>query len=77
MHPIIKVLFGAILLIGSIAYIYSNYDPLGVGYGAQKALYIVLNGLVPPFIALLGLFIVWLELDELNIEKEMKSSKKR
>lgn len=77
MHPIIKVLFGAILLIGSITYIYSNYDPLNVGVGARRALYTVLNGLVPPFIALLGLFIVWLELDELKIEKESKAEKRK
>lgn len=77
MHPIIKVLIGAILLIGSIGYIYSNYDPLGVGVGALRAFYIVLNGLLPPFIALLGLFIMWLELDELRIERELKSKKRK
>ena len=77
MHPIIKVLFGAILLIGAIAYMYMNFDPLERGYGSLKSLYIVLNGLVPPFIALLGLFIVWLELDEMKISREMKSRKKK
>lgn len=77
MHPIIKILIGAILLIGSIAYVYNNYDPLGIGVGAQRAFYTVINGLVPPFVALLGLFIVWLELDELKIERELKAESKK
>jgi len=67
MHPIIKVLFGAVLLVGSVAVIYQyTFDEF----------YIVAKGILPPFIALLGLFIMWLELDELRIEKEMKSRKK-
>ena len=68
MHPIVKVLFGAILLVGGIAVTYQF---------TLNDFYAVVKGIVPPFVALLGLFIMWLELDELRIEKEMKSSKKR
>jgi hypothetical protein len=68
MHPIIKVLFGAILLVGGVAVTYQY---------TLDDFYIVAKGIVPPFIALLGLFIMWLELDELRIEKEMKSAKKK
>lgn len=70
MHPIIKILFGAILLIGGIWYIYTNQ------YGAWGDFLTVVNGLVPPFIALLGVFVIWLELDELKIGKEIKAEKK-
>ncbi len=68
MHPIIKVLFGAILLVGSIAVIYQY---------TLDEFYLVAKGIVPPFVALLGLFIMWLELDELRIEKELKSAKRK
>ncbi len=68
MHPIIKILFGAILLVGSIGVIYQY---------TLDEFYIVVKGIVPPFVALLGLFIVWLELDELRIEGEMGKRKKK
>ena len=68
MHPIIKVLFGAILLVVGVAIIYQY---------TLDDFYVVAKGIVPPIIALLGLFIMWLELDELRIEKEMKSAKKK
>jgi len=75
MHPIVKILIGAVLLVGSIAYVYNNIDPLGVTT-PRMALYTVVQGLVPPFVALLGLFIMWLELDELKIERELKKESK-
>jgi len=71
MHPIIKILFGAILLISSIWYIYTNQ------YGAWGDFLTVVNGLVPPFIALIGVFIIWLELDELKIGKEIRAEKRQ
>ncbi len=71
MHAIIKIIFGAILLIGSITYIYSNQ------YGAWSDFLTVVNGIVPPFVALMGLFIIWLELDELKVKKEIQKSSRR
>lgn len=68
MHAIIKIIFGAILLIGSIAYIYTNQ------YGAWSDFLTVVNGIVPLFVALMGLFIIWLELDELKVKKEIQRS---
>lgn len=70
MHPIIKILFGAILLIGSVTYVYTNQ------YGAWSDFLTVVNGIVPPFVGLVGLFIIWLELDELKVEREIQASKK-
>ena len=71
MHAIIKIIFGAILLIGSITYIYSNQ------YGAWSDFLTVVNGIVPPFVALMGLFIIWLELDELKVKKEVHRTSSR
>jgi len=68
LHPIIKILVGAILLIGSVAVIYRY---------TLDEFWLVLKGIVPPMVALVGLFIVWLELDELKIERELKKEKKK
>ena len=67
MHPVIKIIIGAILLIGGVAwtYFYMN-DFIGL-----------LKGVVGPLVALVGLFMVWLELDELKIERELASEEKK
>jgi len=71
MHAIVKIIIGAILLIGAITYVYNDM------YGARAALITVVNGTVPAFVGLIGLFIIWLELDELKIERSLKASKKK
>jgi hypothetical protein len=71
MHPVVNMLIGAVLLIGGIAYVYTNQ------YGAWRDFLTVVNGIVPAFVALIGVFIIWLELDELKVRKELKSEKSR
>lgn len=71
MHAIFKILIGAVLLIGAVMYVYTNQ------YGAWGDLLTVVNGTVPAFVGLVGLFIIWLELDEWKIEKSIKDSKKK
>jgi hypothetical protein len=71
MHPVVNMLIGAVLLIGGIAYVYTNQ------YGAWGDFLTVVNGIVPAFVALIGVFIIWLELDELKVRKELKSEKPR
>lgn len=85
MHPAAKLLIGVILLVvplGLYAYefmypeapfrIFDRYtiDLLG-------SLYVVLQGIIPPFLIIVGLFIIWLELDEWRIEKELKMEEKK
>jgi len=78
MHPIIKILLGAVFVIGSIWWVLQGsgqfFNEPGKGI---KDFITVVNGLLPPFVALLGLFIVWLELDELKIEKELKQEERK
>lgn len=74
MHAIIKLLIGAILLIAAVMYVYDDYSILG--HSARGDLVTVINGTLPAFIGLIGLFIVWLELDELKINRATKASKK-
>ena len=79
MHPIIKVIIGAILVIGSVYYIINGIDMPGVLKikPAISDVKIVINGIIPPLVFLLGIFIIWLELDELRIEKELKTEERR
>jgi len=75
MHPIGKIFIGAILVIGSVYYVVTN--PLNLTPTAWNAFKTVIYGIIPPFLFLVGLFIVWLELDELRIEKELKREERR
>jgi hypothetical protein len=74
MHAIIKLFIGAVLLIGAVMYIYDDMSVLG--HSARGDLVTVINGTVPAFVGLIGLFVIWLELDELKIQREAKPSKK-
>lgn len=38
---------------------------------------IVLTGFIPPFLIIIGLFVVWLEFDEIKAEKEMRAEEKK
>jgi len=71
MHPIVNMVIGAALLIASVAYVYTDQ------YGAWGDFLTVVNGIVPAFVALIGVFILWLELDELKVRKELKVEKSR
>lgn len=73
MHAIVKLLVGAILLIAAVMYIYDDMSVFG--HSARGDLITVVNGTLPAFIGLIGLFIVWLELDELKVQRATKASK--
>jgi len=64
LHPIVKILIGAALMVGSVWTIY-KYTLI--------EFWVVLQGIIPPLVFILGLFVVWLELDELRIERELKA----
>jgi hypothetical protein len=85
MHLAVKLLIGVLLLIvplGLYAYEFM-YGPQFVIPGTEigvyllKSLWICVQGMLPPFLMLIGLFIVWLELDEWRIEKELKAEEKK
>jgi flagellar biosynthesis component FlhA len=43
----------------------------------RASLWTMLQGVIPPFVLVVGLFIIWLELDEWRIEKELKEEEKK
>jgi hypothetical protein len=64
MHPAIKILVGALMVVVGIFTTWNFLDQLVV----------VLKGAVGPLLVLIGAFIVWLESDEWKMEREDESS---
>lgn len=77
MHTAVKVLFGLILIIIGLSLLVDSALPLSgttgtFGINWFDNLVTVLTGVIPLFLLLIGLFVVWLEIDELKAQKEMK-----
>lgn len=75
MHAAVKVILGiVILLIGLGLFVDSAYDNAmtGISINWLENFVIVLTGIIPMFLILIGLFVIWLEVDELKAEKEFK-----
>jgi len=71
LHPIVKILIGVVLIVGSLVALIRDE------WGLRASLLTVIKGVVPAFLILIGIFIVWLELDELKIEKELAREEKK
>ena len=75
MHAAVKIIIGIIiLLIGLGLFVDSAYNNAmtGVEIHWLENFVIVLTGIIPIFLILVGLFVIWLEVDELKAEKEFK-----
>jgi cadmium resistance protein CadD (predicted permease) len=77
MHAAVKVLIGFIMIaIGLGLFLNSIVDLPVVGKYIGKFwidnFIVLLTGFIPPFLILIGLFVVWLEVDELKAEKELR-----
>ena len=81
MHAAVKIIIGLILiLIGLGLFVDSVYPVLGpvpliptVDWLGNFI--VVLTGIIPIFLILVGLFVVWLEADELKTSKEFEEPK--
>ncbi|MCD6591192.1 MAG: hypothetical protein J7K72_04440 [Candidatus Aenigmarchaeota archaeon] len=81
MHAAVKIIIGLILvLVGLGLFVDSVYPISGMkgtlGIDWLGNFIIVLTGTIPIFLILLGLFVVWLEIDELKIAKEFEEMEK-
>jgi hypothetical protein len=76
LHIVAKIIIGIILVIGSAWWI-AQGSKAYIGRSGIEDLITVINGAVPVLVFLLGLFIVWLELDELKIERELKAEEEK
>ncbi len=68
MHPIAKIVIGVILIVGSGWVVYKY---------TLDEFWLIVKGIVPPLVFIVGLFIVWLEYDELRIERDLKQETAR
>lgn len=69
MNVAAKILGGLIMMAGSAYVVYwSTQTP----WNLWNAFVTVVEGVVPALVFLIGLFVVWLEVDEMKIEKELK-----
>lgn len=82
MHAAVKIIIGLILvLIGLGLFVDSVYPLSGVkgtlGIDWLGNFIVVLTGTIPIFLILIGLFIVWLEADELKTAKEFEEPEEK
>jgi hypothetical protein len=75
LNPAVKIIIGLILIGASIYYIVKGVP--GYFEPGWPALLTVIKGLVPLAVLFLGIFIVWLEWDELRIERELKAEEEK
>ncbi|MBI4009949.1 MAG: hypothetical protein HY361_02020 [Candidatus Aenigmarchaeota archaeon] len=73
---LLKILVGAVLIVGSVWWVLQGSGNI-LGRSGLDDFVAIVNGGLPPLIFLIGLFVVWLELDELRIEKELSGRKKK
>jgi chromate transport protein ChrA len=74
MHAAVKILFGLlIIIVGFGLFVDSVYGNrwTGISINWWQNFKVVLTGVIPPLLILVGLFVVWLEADELKAEKEI------
>ena len=79
MGALIKLIIGAILMIAAVWWVIPGQGGSSnlIGRNAVNDLISLLNAAVPIGLFLIGLFVVWLELDEIKIEREIKSEGKK
>ena len=76
MNATVKVIIGAILMVGSIWWIFTGSIQV-IGRSGWEDLKTLLNGAIPVLVFVVGICIVWLEMDELRIEKELKTEERK
>ena len=73
MHAAIKVLIGLIMIVLGLGIFADEIAPVIPYYQSQaiSSFFLVFEGLIPIFLILVGLFVVWLEVDELKAQREL------
>lgn len=76
MSALIKLLIGAILMIASVWWVLQGSDVLMKRSGLADLITLV-NAAIPLGLFIIGIFILWLELDEIRIDREIRTEEKR
>ena len=79
MHAAGKVILGLIIIAIGLTLLSNGvlFTIEEIGTFWLSSFLTVLAGVIPPFLILIGLFVVWLELDEIKAEKELKAEEKK
>ena len=82
MHAMIKVLLGLVLIgVGLALFVDSVYPMVDIPVISNidwlGNFIVLLTGFIPPFLIIIGLFVVWLEIDEIKAEKEIRAEEKK
>ena len=82
MHPAAKIQIGLILLVIGLGLFVDSAIPISgttgtFGIDWLGNFIIVLTGVIPIFLILIGLFVIWLEMDELKAQKELAEEIKK
>ena len=77
MHAAVKIIIGLIFILIGLGFFVDSVYPISgttgtFGINWLENFIIVVTGVIPIFLILLGLFIVWLEADELKTAKEFE-----
>lgn len=81
MHAAAKILLGLIIIAVGFGF-FLDSPSVGLwqsmtGINWWNNFVIVLTGVIPALLILVGIFIVWLEADEVSAEKEMKAEEEK
>jgi len=74
MHPAGKIILGLVLIVVGLGLFADEVSPWLLGYPWITAFVTVLAGVIPVLLVLVGLFIVWLEMDELKAQRGLKET---
>jgi len=68
-----KIIGGLILILIGLGLFIDSITPIiGTGVEWVSNFIIVLTGVIPILLIIIGLFVVWLEIDELKVQREME-----
>jgi hypothetical protein len=78
MHAVVKILLGFVFIAVGLGMFVNSVVPLVPMAGEFwiNNFVIVVTGMIPAFLILIGLFVVWLEVDELKIDREIRKEEK-
>ena len=82
MHAAVKILLGFVFIAVGLGFFVDSIYPI-VGTAAWipgdwlTNFVVMLTGVIPAFLIVLGLFIVWLEIDEIKAEKELRAEEEK
>jgi predicted tellurium resistance membrane protein TerC len=83
MHAVVKVLIGLIMIAIGLGLFAESLPQLNLGIPLISGIdwlgnfIVLLTGFIPPFLILIGLFVVWLEIDEIKAERELRAEEEK